>query len=106
MKVKRKIKVVLKRTLVEHPSLRYKYDPKQTDPMHPHHQVRARELDTLRALRWRVNTGIENIMKEGTTEQLNALVYMLQGFDTQLVYGMPLRSVRKSSLSVRPKPVR
>lgn len=105
MKVKRKIRVRLKPTLAEHPSLRYKYDPKQSDEMHPLHQGRARETDTLRVLRYRVNLAIDDLIKEGTLHQLNALTYMLQGFESQMLYGMPL-PVRKSSLSVRPKPRR
>ena len=73
--------------------------------MHPHHQGRARETDTLRVLRYRVNLHIDDLLKEGTPEQLNALVYMLQGFESQMIYGLPL-PVRKHSLSVRPKPKR
>lgn len=95
---KRRIRVVLKRKLETHPSLRYQWDPKQTDPMHPHHEVRAREVDTVRTLRWRVNLAIDELIKEGTLDQLNSFVYMLQGFEHQMLYGF-----KPPSLGVRPK---
>lgn len=94
---KKKIRVVLKRTLAEHPSLRYKYDPKQSDEMHPHHEPRARLTDTVRVLRYRISLQIDDIIKEGTLAQLNSLTYMLQGLETQMVYGMPLLPPKKGT---------
>lgn len=94
MKPKRKIKVVLKKAapeLVEHPSLHYKWDPKQTDEMHPHHQVRARELDTLSVLRMQMNHSIEEVMRDGTIGELNATVYIMQCVVHTLHYGRELK---------------
>lgn len=98
MKVKRKIKVVLKKAgpkLETHPSLKYQWDPSQKDEMHPHHQVRARELDAVRCLRGRLHLSIEDVMKEGTITELNALVYMLQGLEALIHYGGETHRDRK-----------
>jgi hypothetical protein len=93
MKPKRKIKVVLKREreLVEHPSLKYKWDPKCTDEMNPLHQVRARELDTLKVLRMQMNHSIEEVMRDGTIGELNASIYIMQCMVHTLHYGRELK---------------
>jgi hypothetical protein len=94
MKIKRKIKVVLKKAapvLETHPSLGYKWDPKQTNEMHPHHQVRARENDTLSVLRMQMHHLIEEVMKDGTIGELNATVYIMQCMVHTLYYGRELK---------------
>ena len=87
----KKIRVRLKPTLVEHPSFHYKWDPKQTDEMHPHHQVRARELDTLSALRMQMNHAIEEVMRDGTIGELNDSIHIVQCLVHTLHYGRELK---------------
>lgn len=98
MKKKRRIKVVLKRKLETHPSLRYQWDPKQSDPMHPLNEIRARELDCIRVLQYRLNLSIDDMKKEGTLAQLNALVYTLQGMETMVGYGLSIKERGKVKL--------
>lgn len=98
MKVKRRIKVVLKKAaphLETHPSLKYQWDPNQRDEMHPQNQVRARELDAVRCLRGRLHLSIDDVMREGTITELNALVYMLQGLEALIHYGGDIHRDRK-----------